>query len=193
MTVAQALRAIQSVGTVDAAGGKLKLAFPGRMRTALQPALEVLRTNRMMALTLVAPKTTPEDREPLWQDWDEWKARALNRLFHEQGGRAKPGRITAATVRHGRLKKSPLHHPGKPLDPATGIWPMAEWGLECARGFVSDERFNRGGDRVIKRTTRTVTRKYLSVTHNRSYQAYVKQRIGGVVADLKNQPKGELP
>ena len=33
--------------------------------------------------------------------WAEWKAAALNRLFQEQGVTGKPGRITAATVRHG--------------------------------------------------------------------------------------------
>jgi len=33
--------------------------------------------------------------------WAEWKAAALNRLFQEQGVSRKPGRITAATVRHG--------------------------------------------------------------------------------------------
>lgn len=37
-------------------------------------------------------------------DWAEWKAAALNRLFQEQGATGKPGRITAATVRHGERK-----------------------------------------------------------------------------------------
>ena len=36
--------------------------------------------------------------------WAEWKAAALNRLFQEQGTTGKPGRITAATVRHGEKK-----------------------------------------------------------------------------------------
>ena len=36
--------------------------------------------------------------------WAEWKAAALNRLFREQGATGKPGRITAATVRHGERK-----------------------------------------------------------------------------------------
>ena len=34
----------------------------------------------------------------------EWKAAALNRLSHEQGTTGRPGRITAATVRHGEQK-----------------------------------------------------------------------------------------
>jgi hypothetical protein len=33
--------------------------------------------------------------------WEEWKARALNRLFKEQGATGRPGRITASTVAHG--------------------------------------------------------------------------------------------
>jgi len=37
-------------------------------------------------------------------DWAEWKAAGLNRLFQEQGTTGKPGRITAATVRHGEQK-----------------------------------------------------------------------------------------
>jgi len=37
-------------------------------------------------------------------DWAEWKAAALNRLFQEPGTTGKPGRITAATVRHGERK-----------------------------------------------------------------------------------------
>jgi len=46
--------------------------------------------------------------EPLTHDrgipWPEWKAAALNRLFQEQGATGKPGRISAATVRHGERK-----------------------------------------------------------------------------------------
>jgi hypothetical protein len=37
-------------------------------------------------------------------DSAEWKAAALNRLFQEQGVTGRPGRITAATVRHGERK-----------------------------------------------------------------------------------------
>jgi hypothetical protein len=38
--------------------------------------------------------------EPEGIPWAEWKAAALNRLFREQGVTGRPGRITAATVRH---------------------------------------------------------------------------------------------
>jgi hypothetical protein len=48
----------------------------------------------------------------------------------------------------------PSDHPRHTIDPETGIWPISEWGFECARGFVCDERFARPGDRVIKRTGR---------------------------------------
>ena len=46
------------------------------------------------------------------------------------------------------------------IDPEIGIWPMSEWGAECGRGFVSNERFARGGEKVIKRTNRQATRKW---------------------------------
>ena len=36
------------------------------------------------------------------------------------------------------------------------------WGPECARGFVSNSRFG-PGTRVIERTNRTVTRRWLRV------------------------------
>ncbi len=35
----------------------------------------------------------------------EWKAAMLNHLFREQGTSGQPGRITAATVRHGEKRK----------------------------------------------------------------------------------------
>lgn len=57
------------------------------------------------------------------------------------------------------LRDDPAH-PGKHIDPETGIWPIAEWGNECGRGFVSDARFSGGKDRVIKRTNRVKTRKW---------------------------------
>jgi hypothetical protein len=40
-------------------------------------------------------------RREIWHSWAEWHAAALNRLFLEQGLTGQPGRITAATVRHG--------------------------------------------------------------------------------------------
>jgi len=50
-------------------------------------------------------------------------------------------------------------HPGKHINPETGIWPISEWGTACARGFVSNERFATRGEQVIPRTNRNVTRK----------------------------------
>jgi hypothetical protein len=35
---------------------------------------------------------------------EDWKAVTLNRLFQDQGVSGEPGRITAATVRHGERK-----------------------------------------------------------------------------------------
>ena len=37
--------------------------------------------------------------------WADWKAAALNRLFQEQGVTGQPGRITAATIRHGEANR----------------------------------------------------------------------------------------
>ena len=34
----------------------------------------------------------------------EWKAREINRIFHEHGKAGSVSRITAATVRHGERK-----------------------------------------------------------------------------------------
>jgi hypothetical protein len=50
--------------------------------------------------------------------------------------------------------------PGKHIDLCTGIFPVSEWGPECTRGFVRDERFARAGDRVIKPTSRDVVRSW---------------------------------
>ena len=47
--------------------------------------------------------TAPADTPTI--PWAEWKARELNRVFHEQGRLADMSRITAATVRHGESKK----------------------------------------------------------------------------------------
>jgi hypothetical protein len=50
-------------------------------------------------------------------------------------------------------------HPGKHIDPKTDAWPASEWGYEPRRGFVRDERFARGADRIIKPTSRKWRRK----------------------------------
>lgn len=49
-------------------------------------------------------------------------------------------------------------HSGKHIDPKTGIWPISEWGAECARGFSRNERF--GGTRVIAGANCQITRKW---------------------------------
>lgn len=45
------------------------------------------------------------------------------------------------------------------IDPATGIWPIREWGTECGRGFVGNERFARPGEKVIQRSNRAKQRR----------------------------------
>jgi hypothetical protein len=44
--------------------------------------------------------------------------------------------------------------PDRHIDPATGIWPICEWGGECLRGFVHSERFATRNDRVFKKRSR---------------------------------------
>jgi len=68
--------------------------------------LETARRTLQAAPALPGPNV-PNETEPLKPKgeprgipWAEWKAAALNRLFREQGVMGKPGRITAATVRH---------------------------------------------------------------------------------------------
>jgi hypothetical protein len=48
------------------------------------------------------------------------------------------------------LPRDPAH-PTKHIDPATGIWPISEWGGECQRGFVHSERFATRNDRVFSK------------------------------------------
>jgi hypothetical protein len=133
MTLPEALDAVQSIGSVRIENGKLKLRFPEPERARLEPAIEVLRRNRdaaLVALTAAESGTVPPAeawpeslaalaheraadtgdheaaREEVWMCWCEWKARALNRLFQEQGVIGEPGRITTETVRHGLERKA---------------------------------------------------------------------------------------
>ena len=62
MTVPEALTAVRSVGTVQLAGGKLKLRFPESVRVQLQPAIATLRTGKAEALALMAPSPAELDR-----------------------------------------------------------------------------------------------------------------------------------
>jgi hypothetical protein len=55
------------------------------------------------------------------------------------------------------------------IDPKTGIRPISEWGPECARGFVSDARF--GSGRIIKRTNRQTTRRWLQLNAKKGGQS----------------------
>jgi hypothetical protein len=47
-------------------------------------------------------------------------------------------------------------HPGKHINPETGIWPTCEWGYECQRGLISDQRSGQG----IKRRNGNATRRW---------------------------------
>jgi hypothetical protein len=106
VTVAEALKAIQHVGAVESHSGKLKLRFPESERAALQPAIETLRSGKAEAIALLS-RTDPARAHATDADvipWAAWKAAKLNRLFQEKGVTGQPGRVTAATVRHGERK-----------------------------------------------------------------------------------------
>ena len=45
-------------------------------------------------------------------------------------------------------------HPGKHLDPATGIWPIAEWGWECQRGLPEETAKRRKRSREWRKLRR---------------------------------------
>ena len=51
----------------------------------------------------------------------------------------------------------PLHAPSdKPRNP----YDISTWGPSCARGFVSDSRFQVGTEQVLKRANRSQQRKH---------------------------------
>jgi hypothetical protein len=124
VTIADALATIRRVGTVDNHGGRLRLRFPENAASGLQPAIDTLRTSKAEALAILSSRDTanfahtvtpdfmvppyPMVRplKPGYLSWAEWKAAALNRLFQDQGVTGKPGRITAATVRHGEQMRA---------------------------------------------------------------------------------------
>jgi hypothetical protein len=135
MTAHEAIEEVQNVGTIRAENGKLKLRFPESERVRLEPAIETLRQNRETVLKALSgaessPSAIPPAaewpqslselaaevgqhsgdikaaRQEVWMDWCDWKASALNQLFKEQGVTGQPGRITAATVRHGEAGRA---------------------------------------------------------------------------------------
>ena len=104
MTIAQALVLVRRVGTVAEAGGKLKLAFPERMRPSLAQAIEALKANKAEALAQVAQLPPEELVEPAWTDWAERKAASLNRLNTWAATRC--GSASCAAGRRSRRRRS---------------------------------------------------------------------------------------
>jgi len=75
---------------------------------------DYLEVARRILVTMPNPPegNRRDETEARGVSWAHWKAAALNRLFQEQGTLAQPGRITAATVRHGEPRTI---HDGKKL------------------------------------------------------------------------------
>lgn len=146
MTVHDAIQEIRKVGTIRVENGKLKVRFPESERARLEPAIETFRQNRETVLkTLNGAESSPSPippaaewpqslselaaevgqhsgdieaaRQEVWMDWCDWKASALNQLFREQGFTRQPGRITAATVRHGEADRGRLDSAGTDEQP----------------------------------------------------------------------------
>jgi hypothetical protein len=99
VTVVDALRTIGRVGSIEVAGRKLKLKFPERDSASLQPAIEVLRSHKDVALAMLSD---PLDDHGM--SWAQWKASSLNWLFQDLGTSGRPARITAEAV-HGERKR----------------------------------------------------------------------------------------
>lgn len=116
MTVHEAIQEVRKVETIRAENGKLKLRFPKPERASLEQVIETLRHNREIALKALSgaesdPATVPpaamandDSLEHRGVSREQWKADILNRLFLVQGRTGQPGRITAATVRHGERR-----------------------------------------------------------------------------------------
>jgi hypothetical protein len=123
MTIHEAIEEIRQFGTIGAENGKLKLRFPETERARLEPAIDILRSNRQFALETISgagvipplerwPESLREladeravaARKEVWISWAEWKAQALNRLFREQGTLAQSGRIRVETIQHGETQ-----------------------------------------------------------------------------------------
>jgi hypothetical protein len=54
VTIAQAIRAIQQVGSIESYGGVLRLRFPATAASELQAVLDVLRSRKSEVLTIIA-------------------------------------------------------------------------------------------------------------------------------------------
>jgi hypothetical protein len=66
-------------------------------------------------------RSTSSDEDDHGISWAEWMAAALNQLFKEQGVIGQPGRITAATIRHGEFVRGRVDSvatPERPMSPA---------------------------------------------------------------------------
>ena len=97
--------------TVDASNEPTKLTKPGFSQFSQLAAREHLGISGAKGQNTAEPETitkfnmrgVPCQADEAGVSWAEWKATALNRLFHECGVTGQPGRITEATVRHGEL------------------------------------------------------------------------------------------
>lgn len=98
MSPVEALNAARAAGVRIAVDGEdLVLRASGPPPATLLQTLSLHKGDIISLLRSGADPQTNDD-----SSWAELKAGGLNRLFRDQGKTGEPGRITAATVRHGQ-------------------------------------------------------------------------------------------
>lgn len=103
MTLQQALATIREVGEVHLEKGSLTIRFPKSAASTLEPALAVLRSGKAEAIALLARESADDrhERQDRWLSWAEWFAASSNAAWVTEGFLHQPGKLSAATVRHG--------------------------------------------------------------------------------------------
>ena len=127
MNLIRAIETIKAAGRVRVDGADLIVRFPREHGPEIEAALNTLREHKWEAIRLLVEVPSAEEwpeslrelaeeisadsndpetaRREVWLSWYEWKAQRLNELFRSQGKTGEPGRINAATIRHGERKR----------------------------------------------------------------------------------------
>jgi hypothetical protein len=93
MTVPDAIRSVQQIGSIRAQNGKLQLRFPKSERQWLESSIDVLRREKAEALAILEGEeghARADSTDSKGVPWADWKAATLNRIFQEQGVTGEP-------------------------------------------------------------------------------------------------------
>ena len=102
MSPVEALSAARAAGVGIAVDGEDLV-----LRASAPPPVTMLNALSLRKEDIISLLRSGEDGQTNdGSSWAELKALGLNRLFQEQGRTGEPGRIAAATVRHGELLRS---------------------------------------------------------------------------------------